>query len=465
MTADLRLPPAVSTLVTTLAARLIAVIAAFGSGVLVARGLGPAGRGTYALITTVALMAATVSHLSVEQAIVGRWRRDDETARLSGTSVIIGAIFGSFGGLAALLVLTTRYGDSVVGGAAWLAAVGVPLFVVSLYVNSTLVLNGRLGRSNSLRVVGALTQLAAVVGILLVSTLSVTGAVAAWAVALAVPSLGGVASQWRDLRAMSFGAARRLLSVGLRYHPGMLALSALSRLDVFIVAAFAGRSAVGLYAVAVTLAEGLFLVSDSVAQVALGRQVQLDRRESDQLTLRVARMNLMVCLTASVALAVASPIVIPILFGQAYAGSVASLLLLLPGILGLALIRPITAQLVRRDRPLLVSSITVSALALNLLLNFVLVPHLAERGAAIASSLAYLWLAAAYLLIVGRSAGWRPVDFICKPSDFGALLPAGWRSPTDPVPARDGGRPPPEDHGTTTHPFATDCRGIPRGRP
>ena len=69
--------------------------------------------------------------------------------------------------------------------------------------------------------------------------------------------------------------ARRTIGLGLRYHAGTAAYYLLLRADVFILNALEPTTtAVGLYSLAVTLAELTKLLTESIVQVMMPAQVE-----------------------------------------------------------------------------------------------------------------------------------------------------------------------------------------------
>jgi O-antigen/teichoic acid export membrane protein len=104
-------------------------------------------------------------------------------------------------------------------------------------------------------------------------------------------------------------------------------------------------------------------------------------------------------------------------YGKAFAGSVPSLIALAPGLLALGATRPIGAYLLRLDRPMLASSMSVAALLVNVALNFALVPFFGIVGSAVASSIAYVTLAALQAAWFVRASGVSPRDLLPGPAE------------------------------------------------
>jgi O-antigen/teichoic acid export membrane protein len=215
------------------------------------------------------------------------------------------------------------------------------------------------------------------------------------------------------------------MHTGFRYHLGMAALFLLWRIDTFLLNAQASRHEVGLYVVAVTTAEALYLVTDSVAQVSLPRQLEGTLAEAAAFTARITRLNTLVATAAGLGIVALGPVLVPLVFGGDYGGSVGPLLALVPGVVALGLIRPITPILVRLNRPLRVSLFCSLALLLNVALNFALIPVAGAVGAATASSVAYAALAVAYVRWLISATSLELSELWPTRSDIGSLR---WRT-------------------------------------
>lgn len=395
--------------------------------------LDPAGRGTYGVIVAVAWIAAALGHLSIEQAAVLRWQRGDDHAAVASTSFVLGLAGGSIAALTTWLVVTQFAADSFSASDRRLIAVvvpAVPLIILGGYLASLQVLDNRIGRVNAVRWAAATAQLLVLAVLWLTHRLTVSTAIVVWVVTLgALPVL--LLTPGLSIRPgkVSKRVAASLFRLGLKYHLGMAALFLLRRVDTLMLNAQVSRREVGLYVVAVLLGELVFVPGDSIAQVVLPRQVLGSLEEAADYTARIARVNTIVALGAAAALAVASPLLIRFAFGAAYDGSIYPLLALLPGVVAIGFTRPITAILVRLDRPFTVSFICIGSLVVNVALNLVLIPTLGIIGASIASSVAYAVQAYAYISWLLRSTPLRLSDLRPTRGDLMLLSAPLKRSP------------------------------------
>jgi O-antigen/teichoic acid export membrane protein len=120
------------------------------------------------------------------------------------------------------------------------------------------------------------------------------------------------------------------------------------------------------------------------------------------------RLNLALMVIMMLGLAVLARRFVPLYFGEEFAPAVEPLLLLLPGVLGFALARPIFAIGQGKGEIKQLVLATGGAAGLNLLLNLLLIPRYGIQGAAIATSIGYGSMAIFHILIAWW-IGFNPV--------------------------------------------------------
>jgi O-antigen/teichoic acid export membrane protein len=204
----------------------------------------------------------------------------------------------------------------------------------------------------------------------------------------------------------SSGVAAEQLRVGMPIHVANLANFLLLRVDQLLLAALASTAAVGLYSVAVNLVEALWYLPMAAGLVSIPFLSSPSHSEAEkrQALLHALRMSVGLPLVGAVVLGTVSPVLVPLVFGDRFDGAVVPLLLLLPGIICAGSSRVCSAALIARKKTKVIWRASLSALAVNLVLNVVLIPIWEARGAAIASSLSYGLLG--YLLVKATSREW-----------------------------------------------------------
>ena len=356
---------------------------------LIARALGPAGNGLYALAMTIGTMAALVAGLGFEQAQAQAWAAGRRSrAELVGAALRVAATTGGSCGL--LVVALWIVGSAgVFDGLGLLASIVivaalVPLRVLLALVRGLLIVGGRLERSNVALAVGDLARTLAIAVLALAGALSVEAAVASFWVATLVALALHARAAGRPRRPPP-GFVRDQLRAGALLSPYFAFLFLNLRLDVLLLAALSTPRAVGVYAVAVIFAELVWLVTDAISTGARERQWGPSGGDAIATTAASARMSLLLALLLLPVLAVLAPLTIHLVFGAAFAGATDALWALLPAAVAMAWWRALSAGLVRFGRPREVNAIALAALVANLVLNVVLIPPLGIAGAALAS--------------------------------------------------------------------------------
>ncbi len=413
-----------TTSVNTFATRAAVAVLGMGISILIARALGPEGRGTYVYpITLVGLMIAAL-HLSLEQANVHLFSgRAVSLADLAANSGLVASIVAGISLLITVALFALRPGGTAaVRSDILLAAlIVVPFAIHQIYLTGLLQISHHIGAANRVALVSAGVQ-AGAIGILFVS-----GRLTVLAVVLVASGVGII--QW-VLTARAVGGLvhlppryipelfRRALRFGLGLHLGLVMVFLQLRLDVFLIERLSGLAAVGIYTLAVMVAESIWMVTDAVAVACLPHQVEACALDAGRLTLRACRLNIFLALLGAAGLALISYPVIRLAYGAPFLPAVPALLALLPGVVCYSAQRVCGAYLLRLNCPLRMSAILGSAVIVNLGLNLLWIPRWGIVGAALASTVSYALSATLFVAWAIRVSGlglrgvvtWPPED-------------------------------------------------------
>jgi O-antigen/teichoic acid export membrane protein len=162
------------------------------------------------------------------------------------------------------------------------------------------------------------------------------------------------------------------------------------------------------------------LASASAATVlALGH----GRSEVEQgtVTARLIRETLLAGGFLAIVAAVLAPFLVPLIYGPAFEGSVAPLLILLPGIVALSCGRIAMADLIRRNMLERAAAISVAVMLLNVALNLGLIPSFGAIGAATASLISYTAHACLAITVDRRAGGFAGRTLVPRWSDIDEL--------------------------------------------
>lgn len=397
-----------------------AQIAAYGLGflasVIIARALGPTGRGQYAVVVTAVAVVAAVVHVSLENANAFYFAERDYSVDQLSRNTSLAAVAAGPVAVGVLLVLYAVSRNTLFGRiplATYLVGVACAPFALHLlWITALYTLDKRMIRSQVATLAGAGFQLVAIFILYVAGALTVGTVIGVYTATSALIWLFHV---WWSRGVMTTRPAldrqlmRGVVGYGLKLHMGFIGIYLLFRLDVFFVRGYLGPRQVGLYSLAVQFAELIWLLTTPLSMAALPFQAAGSRDEATQLSFRTARIGLLIALTLAGTFAATLWWVVPTVYGSAFAGSYRAIILLLPGVIAMAFARPLLTWLIRHDRPWRWSGLALGALALNCVINIWLIPRIGISGASLASSAAYIALAASYVHwgLSASSIGWR----------------------------------------------------------
>ncbi len=406
----------------------------FVGSVLIARALGPDGRGRYVLPLAILAIVFTLGNLGLEHAQIYLAGRSVPLETLWANATFVGVVVAVvvWGVTAMILLFVDPHPART--PVAWLLVVVVqlPLMLHILFWLNILQLAGRVRSGVAAGSAAAAIQTITVVILYLGHVLTpflvlvLIGAtnIVTWAIVLGIGVRSGVAS-FR----MNRTHLREGLRFGIRAQMGIVFVFLLLRLDQVMVQRILGFDDLGLYSLAVTVAELLWLLSDPFAAALLPHQVAAEGDDDLRLSYATARLALILVASAAVVAWVASPWVIRLVFGEAYESAVWPFRLLLPGVVALAIQRPLAGVMLKRGRPGLISVFGAGALILNVAWNLLLLPRIGIAAAASGSSLSYIFLASAYVVATRRSASTDNLSLVPGRADI-RLLTRGIRGST-----------------------------------
>lgn len=370
-------------------------------GIVVARYLGPEGKGELSVFLLCVNMVALGFSLGLGNAAVyhirrGVLRRDQATGMLTWLWAVL-AVAGGLTGLQA----NRMYPGLSTGLSPELVLHGLlvfPLALLKLFVIALLLGFNRILDYNLFQITDAV-----VLGVATYVSISQGAGVEGFAnlyFSLMVGLMGLQLVRLCRLTGCSVRVPGRvLLSVvkyGLKNQPSNLFLVMFYQFDQLLVAKLSGVQTVGIYSVAVTLASLLLVVPNAVGPLlfASWSEGQGNRRE---LVPAVGRLLLGMSAVAGVGLVVMSPLLTR-LFGVRFLAAQKPLWVLIPGVVLMSLAYVYMNYLASVGKPELGSLVLGVALVLQVGIDLVTIPWWGEVGAALSSSISY---AVAALLSVG----------------------------------------------------------------
>ena len=364
------------------------------SGTLVARLLGPDGRGRLAALTLWPVALGFVLSLGIERTVVffGAKRRDELSA-VAGAALVF-AVAHSFIvaalGFCTIPHLLRGYGRNTV---AWslIYLLYVPLTHAVILPAALLLGTLRTRHFNICRVIpGALYALGTVclyvlhvASIGVIVSVQIIGCLVAAAVANYM-----LAQVVRPAWVWQWGTLGNMLNYGSRTHIGQLSSYMNQRLDQLLLTLFLKGPDVGIYVAAVAFAEALAVIPRAIGTVTLAQGSNTDRAGASRWVRRSVVASSLYLLPAVILLWFLSPYVIPGLLGPAFAPAVGPCRILSLGACasGLATVLYEAARSI--NRPEIASYAELLGLVIMVALLTILLKPYGVIGAALASTAA-----------------------------------------------------------------------------
>jgi O-antigen/teichoic acid export membrane protein len=232
---------------------------------------------------------------------------------------------------------------------------------------------------------------------------------ASYASAAFVPAVGhdAEASGWAE----RLGFLRNAFRFGLRSHLGAVTQYMQHRVDVLIVGYFCSLRDVGIYSLAVTMAELLWYLPNTVANVLIPHVARSSDEDASRLTSTLCRAIVFVTTTLSVAMAAVGALVIPIIL-PAFKPSIHVLWLLLPGAVCCSVFKVLSSDLNGRGCPLETFHPAAIALGFCVFAGVLVTPRFGIMGAAAVTSVGYLVNTVFYLRAYKRITNVPTLDLL-----------------------------------------------------
>ena len=441
----------VSNIITTLLARVGVLICAVISSIVLARMLGPEGRGLFALIILLPEMATAFGLLGFDHANVVFAGLEPETRRtLVWHSVALAIVLGVALALPMMsyIALGAPGFPALAQGPQNLFLLALSLIPVTILVNYWFsILRGmnHIFLTNAVEIGSKITSLLILIAFLVWLRLGVVGAVATnfvmdlgtLVVALFLLKHVGVFGRpsfdwtlWKRTARFALPSYCATVLSYLNY-----------RVDQFVIAILLPPEQLGFYVLAVSLAERLWILTGAAANALLPHLANSKERDL-ALPAVVTRHVVLWTGVGCLIVFVLADVLLRVLYSPAFADGVAPLRWLLPGILVATIGKNLGAELLLRKMVGYIVSMAGIAAVVNLVGNWLLVPRMGISGAALASTISYSVLSLMQTLVYFRITGVPWTTLVPRCSDLWIYIVA-WRRildalriqklPTEPV--------------------------------
>jgi O-antigen/teichoic acid export membrane protein len=368
----------------------------FAAMLVVARVLGPSGRGTVAFITVTALVTSQLANLGVTDATSVMAARSPSLRPILLTNVTLAALAGAAAvgtGVAALLALVPGIRPEGTGGVVLVILVVATTASASAAAGYAFLQGtGRFKPYARVQAASAWAYAAALAVVEVTVGRTVTRAAVIWAGAQGLSGLMLLAAAALDtgVARPDPGLLRESIRFGVRAWIGGLSRLLNARTDQIITGLISTEATLGIYAVAVNSGELTYYLASAAATALLPAVAASDPKVRVERTLRAYRATVLLTLMGMVASAALGPVMLPLVFGQAFRPAVGPFLILIPSAIGFATQGLFSQAALASFAPGRSSLGPLVALITQTALDLVLIPRSGASGAAIAATTALI---------------------------------------------------------------------------
>ncbi len=423
--------PVIQNIIITFLSQVLLLFISIGTTAIVARWLGPEGKGIFALAMLVPGVLNIILNggIGIANVYFAGSRRID-IPRLITNSIAFSFIATGIGTcLIGGLVFTGWFQKMVPGLPLWIAIIALLWFPVALmasYLGNILQGLQRFLTYNIMGLVQGILTLTLIIIFVVTFNKGLLGAVLSY-IGTAIIGLvilflllkkEGNFCLWKWDRMVM----RSTLSYGLKGHIGNILQFFNYRLDMFILNYFLGTAGVGIYSISVGISELLWHFPNAVGFVLFPKAASTKPEIMNEVTPRILRITLLLTTIGAMGLYFLGEQLIEVIYSKAFLPAYVPMLVLLPGVILLGGAKVLTNDIAGRGHPEYNSVNAALGLIITVVLDLLLIPKYGVFGAALASSITYaliFFIAVGIYLSVSRKASGR---FPTKSSNVISLL-------------------------------------------
>lgn len=382
--------------------------------VIIARLLGPEGKGIYTVATLFSYLIVTFGSLGLPSAATFYVAKQSYARQeILGNTVLLSLLTGALGMIAGLItaILMGQYIFPGISQEYLLLALLIsPGNMLLIHLQYMLLGAQHIKGYNLAAVVQGFLLLALTMLFLWIFRMGVTGALMAvvlsWIFASIFTFTQAVkVSNGIELR-MNFSYLKNALGYGLKIHISNILRFLSLRVNLFLVNGFLNPAAVGFYSISVGLTEKLWLISQAAATVLFPKiAMEEDEVKKKEFTPIVARTVLWITILAALIIFLLSQWLISFLYSQTFLPAVAPLKILLLGTVAIGLSQILGNDIAGRGRPILNVYANIVGFISLVVLSVLWIPKYGIEGAAWASTVSYVATLIISLLFYVRISG------------------------------------------------------------
>lgn len=404
----------------TFSTKGVILILSFISGVLVARLLGPSGKGVIALFFALSAIILPLGELGIRQStafLIGQKKYHEHNIYANMMALFL------VSSAACLLILAmiysyndffNKYGFLIT----FLFLIMAPISLFQSCNNGILIGKKKIEKVNYIILCERLSAFVLLILFVYLFKYQVLGAV--WSFFIGKLLSVGLIIVWlfnciKIIPRFDRKIVGEMLRKGVLFATALFIIQLNYRIDMIMLGKLRGEFSLGIYSVGVNICELLKEFPMSIGLVLFSRSTNWKDTVSEDLLNKISflsRTFLWVMAILGSLLATAAHFIIPLIYGLDFSASAKVIVILVPGIVILSTFLILNFFMAGQGRPQYSIYVFLPALILNVILNSLWIPKYDYLGAALSSTISYSFATFLFMLIFHKIYKVKFMDLI-----------------------------------------------------
>jgi O-antigen/teichoic acid export membrane protein len=363
-------------------------------GIILSRLLGAAGYGLYSSLIVVPLIVIGFTQLGIRRATMyhlgAKKQEEDNIVSAVFILLLITSVLSVLISGLVFMFSESRNADPVL---LTLVLLTVPFVLCNVFAGGIFLGKQEILRANILNAGPTLLNLVFVIVFVWILKLSVRGAfmaLLAGNVVMFFFVFYVIRKSYHITWKYHEGIMKSMVKLGVVFALSILVMQLNYRVDILLLKKYSTLEQVGLYSLAVQIAEQLWHIPNAIETIVLTRSANaVDEKLVHKTVASILRVSFLLGLLGCLVMILLAPPLLPLIFGEGFRGSVPMIQSIVPGVMCMVIFRILNSRLAGMGTPQVAIYCFIPPLIINILLNIMWIPQYGGMGAVWATNVSY----------------------------------------------------------------------------
>lgn len=374
--------------------KILVIVFGLSTSIITARYIGPKGNGIIAALLVYPSLFMSFGSLGIRQSttfFLGKEIYSEEQIKTAITQIWL--VTTAFSILSCFILIRYFSNSGVNLTLILLALIPIPFSLFNTYNSGIFLGKNDIKTFNKINWIPSLIGLIGSILFVIILGLDIEGAMLASFGAPLIMSLillfknkflnfFSLDCNWKIIKSM--------LSLGIVYAISLLVINLNYKIDIIILEKLSNSHELGYYSKGSGITQYLWQIPMIFSTIVFARSaISKDDKAFSLKVAQLLRLSFIAIGVGSILLFLFSEYIVVALYGDPFKGSIEVLNNLLPGVILLTIYKVMNMDLAGKGKPWVSMKAMIPALALNIILNFILIPEYGAKGAALTSTISY----------------------------------------------------------------------------